>query len=152
MRTYDMNLVLDLNRCSQVAHNLNMHKYLKLLSRLSGGLVAGWLTGATAIEVVAQPKPSPPTAAPAAPPAVRYPSYSFFQGLTFSPFPGTIPRPVGNGTVAPPIFPLVEVPTPGLITAKKSDTTPTVKRKKKLVTPEAEQPVRRRRRVIPKNN
>jgi hypothetical protein len=147
-----MNLVLDLNRCSQVAHNLNMHKYLKLLNRLSCGLIAGSLTSATAIEVVAQPKPSPP-AAPAAPPAIKYPSYSFFQGLTFSPFPGTIPRsPVGNGTIAPPLFPLVQVPTPGLITAKKSGTAPVVKRKKRLVTPEAEQPVRRRRRVIPKNN
>jgi hypothetical protein len=149
MQTYDMNLVLDLNRCSQVAHNLNMHKHLKLLSRLSCGLVAGSLTGAMAIEVVAQPKPSSP-AAPAAPPAIKYPSYSFFQGLTFSPFPGTIPRPVG-GNNASPIFPLVEVPTPGLIVAKKPGTSPVVKRRKKLVAPEAEQPVRRRRRVIPKN-
>jgi hypothetical protein len=133
-----------------------MHKYLKLISRLSSGLVAGWLTGTTAIEVVAQPKPSPPaTVPPTAPPAIKNPttSYSFFQGLTFSPFPGTIPRSaVGNGIIAPPIFPLVEVPTPGLITAKKSGTAPVAKRKKKLVTSEAEQPVRRRRRVIPKNN
>jgi hypothetical protein len=135
MQTYDMNLVLDLNRCSQVAHNLNMHKHLNLLSRLSCGLVAGSLTGAMA---------------PAAPPAIKYPSYSFFQGLTFSPFPGTIPRPVG-GNNASPIFPLVEVPTPGLIVAKKPGTSPVVKRRKKLVAPEAEQPVRRRRRVIPKN-
>jgi hypothetical protein len=146
MRTYDMNLVLDLNRCSRVAHNLNMHKYLKLLSKLSCGLAAGWLTGSTA--AVAQPKPSPP--APAAPPTVNYPIYSFFQGLTFSPFPGTIPRPVG-GTSASPVFPLVEVPTPGLIAAKKPDTSPVVKRKKRMVTPETEQPVRRRRRVILKN-
>jgi hypothetical protein len=148
MRTYDMNLVLDLNRCSQVAHNLNMHKYFKLLSKLSCGLVAGWLTGTTAVEVVAQPKPSPP--ATAVPPAINYPVYSFFQGLTFSPFPGTIPRPVGGATS--PIFPLVEVPTPGLIAAKKPGTLPVAKRKKKLVAPEAEQPVRRRRRVISKNN
>jgi hypothetical protein len=152
MRTYDMNLVLDLNRCSQVAHNLNMHKYLKLLSRLSCGLIAGSLTSTMVLEeVVAQPKPSPPVTA--APPAINYPSYSFFQGLNFSPFPGTIPRSaLGNGTIAPPIFPLVQVSTPGLVTAKKPGTTPVVKRKKKVVTPEAEQPVRRRRRVIPKNN
>jgi hypothetical protein len=130
-----------------------MNKSPKLLRRLSCGLTAGLLTSVAAIEVVAQPKPSPPaTAAPAAPPAIKSPSYSFFQGLTFSPFPGTIPRPVINGTTAPPIFPLVEVPTPGLLTAKKSGTTPVVKRKKKLVVPEPEQPVRRRRRVIPKNN
>jgi hypothetical protein len=144
-----MDLVLDLNRCGQVAHNLNMHKYFKLLSRFSGGLMAGWLTSTTA--VFAQPKPSsPPTTA--APPAINYPSYSFFQGLTFSPFPGTIPRPVANGGInASPVFPLVEVPTPGLIAAKKPGTSPVVKRKKKLVTPEVEQPVRRRRRVIPKD-
>jgi hypothetical protein len=125
-----------------------MHKYFKLLSKLSCGLAAGWLTGATAVEVLAQPKPSPP--ATAAPPAINYPSYSFFQGLTFSPFPGTIPRSAG-GTSASQIFPLVEVPTPGLIASKKSSTSPGIKKKKKLVTPEAEQPVRRRRRVIPKN-
>ena len=135
-------LVLDLN--------FNMYKHLKLLSRLSAVLVAGLWTGVAAIEAFAQPKPSvPPTAAP----PVIQPSYTFFQGLTFSPFPGTIPRPaVGNGTTAPPIFPIVEVPTPGLIAAKNSGTTPVVKRKKRLVTPEVEPPVRRRRRVIPKNN
>jgi hypothetical protein len=125
-----------------------MYKYLKLLSRLSCGLVAGWLTSTAAAEVGAQPKPFPPTTT--APPSTNYPNYSFFQGLTFSPFPGTIPRPVGGNTS--PIFPLVEVPTPGLITAKKPGTTPVVKRKKKLVIPEAEQPVRRRRRAIPKND
>jgi hypothetical protein len=146
MRTYDMNLVLDLNRYGQVAHNLNMHKYLKLFSRLSCGLVASWLTDVMA--VVAQPKPYPP--ATTAPPVVTYPIYSFFQGLTFSPFPGTIPRPVG-GNGASPIFPLVEVPTPGLIAIKKPGTAPVIKRKKRLVAPEAEQPVRRRRRVILKN-
>jgi hypothetical protein len=127
-----------------------MHKYLKLLSRIScglvgGGLVAGWLTGAMAAEVVAQPKP--PTTAP---PAVNYPSYSFFQGLTFAPFPGTIPRPVLNGGInASPVFPLVEVPTPGLIAAKTPGKVPVVKRKKKLVIPE--QPVRMRRRVAPRS-
>jgi hypothetical protein len=130
-----------------------MYKSSKLLRRLSCALTAGLLTGTAAVEVVAQPKkPSPPaTAAPAAPPAIKYPSYSFFQGLTFSPFPGTIPRPIITGTIAPPVFPLIEVATPGLITAKKSGTTPVVKRKKKLVAPEPEQPVRRRRRVLPKN-
>ena len=134
-----------------------MYNHLKLLSRLSCGLIAGLWTGATAIEVFAQPKPSAPATvtptAPAVPPAIKSPTYTFFQGLTFSPFPGTIPRPaVGNGTTAPPIFPIVEVPTPGLIAAKNSGTTPVVKRKKRLVTPEVEPPVRRRRRVIPKNN
>jgi hypothetical protein len=128
-----------------------MHKYLKLLSRLSCGLVAGWLTGATAVEVIAQPKPSLPTTA--TPPAVNYPNYSFFQGLTFSPFPGTIPRPVLNGGInASPIFPLVEVPTPGLIAVKKPGTLPVLKRKRQLVAPEAEQPVRRRRRIVPRSN
>jgi hypothetical protein len=130
-----------------------MNKSLKLRCRLSCGLATGLLTSAIAIDVVAQPKPSPPAiAAPAAPPAIKYPNYSFFQGLTFSPFPGTIPKPVVNGTSAPPTFPLVEVPTPGPIAAKKSGITPAIKKKKKLVTPEAEQPGRRRRRVIPKNN
>jgi hypothetical protein len=142
-----MNLVLDLNRCSQVAHNLNMHKYLKLISRLAGGLIAGCLTSTMVAEVAAQPSPPTPAA-----PTVTYPIYSFFQGLTFAPFPGTIPRPVGNGgTSNAPIFPLVEVPTPGLIATKNPGTSSVVKRKKKLVTPEAGQPTRRRRRVIPKN-
>jgi hypothetical protein len=129
-----------------------MHKSFKLIRRLSCGVVASWLTGVTALEVVAQPKPAAPaTAAPIAPPAIKYPVYSFFQGLTFSPFPGTIPRPaVGNGISAPPIFPLVQVPTPGLIAIKKTGAAPVIKRKKRPVIQETEQPVRRRRRVIPK--
>ncbi len=149
MYTYDINLVLDLRR-SQVAHKLYMRKYFKLLNKLSCGLTAVCLTGATAAEVLAQPN------TPAAmPPAISYPNYSFFQGLTFLPFPGTIPRPVVNGNISS-IFPLVQVPTPGLITAKqpgasaiKKPGAVAVKRKKRLVTPAAEQPVRRRRRIVP---
>ncbi len=107
--------------------------------------MASLLTSATALEVVAQPKPLPP----AAPPAANSPSYSFFQGLTFSPFPGTIPRPVVNGDVNAALpFPLVQVPTPGLIAAKKPGTSSVVKKKNKLA-PDAERPVRRRRKIIP---
>jgi hypothetical protein len=129
-----------------------MNKFLKLLSRLSGGLLAVGFTGAAALEVVAQPS-SPAIAAPSAPPITKpAPNYSFFQGLTFSPFPGTIPRPAfGNGNNPPPVFPLVEVSTPGLIAAKQPGTTPVVRRRKKLVISTIKQPARRLRRVIPRN-
>jgi hypothetical protein len=132
-----------------------MHKNFNLLSKILSGLVAGSLTGGAAIEAFAQPKPPVPATVapttPVAPPAVNYPIYSFFQGLTFAPFPGTIPRPaVGNGNSAPPVFPLVEVITPGLIATKKPDLVPVVKRKKKLVISEQTQPVRRKRKLLPK--
>jgi hypothetical protein len=131
-----------------------MNKSLKLLSRLSWGLWAAGLTSTDAFSAIAVETKPPATPDTSAPPVVMLsPTYSFFQGLTFAPFPGTIPRPAfGSGTSTPPIFPLVEVTTPGLIATQGSGPVPVIKKKKKLVVPAVELPVRRRRRVIPQNN
>jgi hypothetical protein len=112
----------------------NMKKSLKPFS----GLILLCLNGLLAENAFAQPKPIPTT-------------YTFFQGLTFPPFPGTIPRPAyGNGISAAPSFPLVEVPTPGLETEPAP---PVRRRRQRVVEEEPAQPVRRRRRIPrPTNN
>jgi hypothetical protein len=132
----------------------NMNKSLKQFVSISCFLTAGLLTG---VEAFAQTKPSPtPTPTPATPPA-----YSFFQGLTFPPYPGTIPRPAFSaGSSAAPIYPIVEVPTPNngrkrSRTNREQEPAPEVRRRKPRVQQQPEppeKPIRRRRRAVPRND
>jgi hypothetical protein len=138
-----------------MAYKTNMNKSLKQFVSISCFLTTGLLTGGllTGVEAFAQTKPAP---APATPP-----TYSFFQGLTFPPYPGTIPRPAfSTGSSAAPIYPIVEVPTPNNSrkrsrTNREQEPAPAVRRKKPRVQqqPEpTEKPIRRRRRAVPRND
>jgi hypothetical protein len=113
-----------------------------LCTILAIGLSAWEIAGVQA----QQPKPSgAPTAKPAPPIAVT--TYSFFQGMTWQPFPGTIPRAAfGSGNSASSLYPIVEVPTPGLATPGNLPRQNTTRRK---VAEETPAPVRRRRRIKP---
>lgn len=142
-RTYDMYLVLDL-RCGLIANKPNMNKSFKLLSQLFCGVVTSCLTSTAVLS--AEPKPPSSTNTLSIPSASKSPNYSFFPGLTFSIFPGTVPRPAfATGTITPPAFPLVEVLTPGMGVAQRSGTVPIVRKRKRPVVEEPEPRVRRRR-------
>jgi hypothetical protein len=66
----------------------------------------------------------------------------FFQGITFPIFPGTVPQPANvPGNTTAPVYPLVEVPTPGLRTVQ-SNPRP---RRNRVENNSEERPVRRRR-------
>jgi hypothetical protein len=135
-----------------MAYKTNMNKSLKQFVSISCFLTTGLLTG---VETFAQTKPAA-TPTPATPPA-----YSFFQGLTFPPYPGTIPRPAfSTGSSGAPIYPIVEVPTPNndrkrSRTNREQEPTPAVRRRKPRVQQQPEppeKPIRRRRRAVPRND
>jgi hypothetical protein len=72
----------------------------------------------------------------------------FFQGITFPVFPGTVPQPAsGNNPPPTPIYPLVEVPTPGLRTGQATGRSG---RRNRAEPATDEQPVRRRRTRRPR--
>jgi hypothetical protein len=66
----------------------------------------------------------------------------FFQGITFPIFPGTVPQPANvPGNTTAPVYPIVEVPTPGL---RKVQSNPRPRRNRVEENTD-ERPVRRRR-------
>lgn len=75
----------------------------------------------------------------------------FFQGITFPIFPGTVPQP-GNvpANTATPVYPLVEVPTPGL--EKLQSTSSVKKRRNRIERSTNVEPSRRRRIRRPRVN
>jgi hypothetical protein len=143
-RTYDIYPVMDLMCCH--CRNI-MNESTKPILRLLCTISASWVSAAVigSREVQAQPKPAnPPATKPAATTVTT--TYSFFQGLTFQPYPGTIPRAAISGeNVTPALYPIVEVPTPGLVSESSTPRRNTVRRKPVEETPA---PVRRRRRVV----
>jgi hypothetical protein len=123
-----------------------MKKSTKPILRLLCALAASWV-GSTAIccaEAQAQTKPATTPAAPAG-----TTTYSFYQGIIFQPYPGTIPRAaVGSdgSTSTPAPYPIVEVPTPGL---RQEGTTPRRNTTRRKISEETLPPVKRKRRVLP---